>query len=194
MGRRNLIAIVAGIAVLPLAARAQQAVLPIVQQNGAALYSQYCSQCHDAANSRAPSRSVLQSMTLEEVLRTLSTGSMASIAQERTNAERMAIASFIAGKGSEAPPASADMSGQCAQKPVGFPQRLDGPRWNGWGADLSNSRFQPAAMAGLTQDEVPLLQLKWAFGFLGRSAAIAQPTIVGGLRVCGGRRSRGLRS
>ena len=186
MGRRDLIAIVAGIAALPLAARAQQAVLPIVQQNGAALYSQYCSQCHDATNSRAPSRSVLQSMTLEEVLRTLSTGSMASIAQERTNAERMAIALFIAGKGSEAPSASADMSGQCAQKPVGFPQRLDGPRWNGWGVDLSNSRFQPAAMAGLTQDEVPLLRLKWAFGFLGRSVAVAQPTIVGGLLFVGG--------
>jgi polyvinyl alcohol dehydrogenase (cytochrome) len=81
--------------------------------------------------------------------------------------------------------ASTDIS-KCAQNLVGFPQRLDGPRWNGWGADLSNSRFQPAAMAGLTQDQVPLLQLKWAFGFLGRSAAIAQPTIVGGLVFVGG--------
>jgi polyvinyl alcohol dehydrogenase (cytochrome) len=82
--------------------------------------------------------------------------------------------------------ASTDISGQCAQNPVGFPQRLDGPRWNGWGADLSNSRFQPAAMAGLTQDQVPLLRLKWAFGFLGRSAAVSQPTIVGGLVFVGG--------
>jgi polyvinyl alcohol dehydrogenase (cytochrome) len=134
-------------------------------------------------------------MAFEEVLRTLSTGSMASIAQERTNAERTAIASFITGKGPEALAASTDVSGQCAQNPVGFPQRLDGPRWNGWGADLSNSRFQPTAMAGLTQDQVPLLHLKWAFGFLGRSAAVAQPTIVGGLVfVGGGRRSRGLRA
>jgi polyvinyl alcohol dehydrogenase (cytochrome) len=188
MRRRDLTAIIAGIAALPLAAHAQQAIPSIAQQNGAALYSQYCSQCHDAANneSRAPSRSVLQSMTPEGVLRALSTGSMASIAQERTNAERAAIAAFIAGKGSEAPPASTDISGQCPQNPVGFPQRLDGPRWNGWGADLSNSRFQPAAMAGLTQDQVPLLHLKWAFGFLGRSAAVAQPTIVGGLVFVGG--------
>src|SRR5580700_5183950 len=135
MRRRDLIAIIAGIAALPLAAHAQQAIPSIAQQNGAALYSQYCSQCHDAANneSRAPSRSVLQSMTPEGVLRALSTGSMASIAQERTNAERAAIAAFIAGKGSEAPPASTDISGQCPQNPVGFPQRLDGPRWNGWG-------------------------------------------------------------
>ena len=76
--------------------------------------------------------------------------------------------------------ASTDIS-KCAQNSGGFPQRLDGPRWNGWGADLSNSRFQPAGMAGLTRDQVPLLRLKWAFGFLGRPAAVAQPTIVGGL-------------
>jgi polyvinyl alcohol dehydrogenase (cytochrome) len=188
MRRRDFIAIIAGIAALPLAAHAQQAVPQIAQQNGAALYSEYCAQCHDAGNneSRAPTRSVIQSMAFEEVLRTLSTGSMASIAQQRTNAERTAIASFITGKGLGTPPASADISGQCAPNPVGFPQRLDGPRWNGWGADLSNSRFQPAAMAGLTQDEVPLLQLKWAFGFPGSSAAVAQPTIVGGLLFVGG--------
>src|ERR1700704_3284681 len=183
---RDLIAIVAGVAALPLAAHAQQPVPSIAQPNGAALYSQYCSQCHDAANSRAPSRSLLQSMTLEEVLKSLSAGSMASIAQDRTNVERTAIASFITGKGSEGSRASTDIFGQCVQNPVGFPQRLDGPRWNGWGADLGNSRFQPAAMAGLTQDQVPLLHLKWAFGFLGRSAAVAQPTIVGGLVFVGG--------
>jgi polyvinyl alcohol dehydrogenase (cytochrome) len=186
MRRRDLVAIVAGVAALPLAAHAQQPVPSIAQPNGAALYSQYCSQCHDGANSRAPSRSLLQSMTLEEVLKSLSAGSMASIAQDRTNVERTAIASFITGKGSEGSRASTDISGQCVQNPVGFPQRLDGPRWNGWGADLGNSRFQPAAMAGLTQDQVPLLHLKWAFGFLGRSAAVAQPTIVGGVVFVGG--------
>jgi len=185
MPRRDLIATIAGIAALPLAALGQQ--LPSsAPQNGAALYSQYCSQCHDAANNRAPSRSVLQSMTPEQVLRALSTGSMASIAQERSDAERTAIASFIAGKGSQAPPASADISGHCVADAAGFPQRLDGPRWNGWGADLGNSRFQPAAMAALTPEQVPRLQLKWAFGFPGRAAAIAQPTIVGGLVFVGG--------
>jgi polyvinyl alcohol dehydrogenase (cytochrome) len=80
---------------------------------------------------------------------------------------------------------STDIS-RCAQTSVGFPQALDGPRWNGWGADLGNTRFQPTAMAGLTRDQVPLLRLKWAFGFLGRIAAVAQPTIVGGLVFVGG--------
>lgn len=83
-------------------------------------------------------------------------------------------------------PAVTSKSEQCADNQAGFPQPLDGPRWNGWGADFSNSRFQPAAMAGLTQDQVPRLQLKWAFGFPGASAANAQPTIVGGLVFVGG--------
>ena len=186
MRPREFIAMIAGIAGLPVAAHAQQAVPSVIPQNGAALYSQYCSQCHDGANTRAPSLSVLRSMPLEQVVRTLSTGSMATIAQERTSAERTAIASFIAAKASEAPSASTDISGQCAHNPVGIAQRLDGPRWNGWGADLGNSRFQSAAMAGLTNDQVPQLQVKWAFGFFGVSGALAQPTVIGGLVFVGG--------
>jgi len=38
----------------------------------------------------------------------------------------------------------------------------------------------------LTRDQVPSLRLKWAFGFSGRSSAVAQPTIVGGLLFVGG--------
>jgi len=54
------------------------------------------------------------------------------------------------------------------------------PRWNGWGADLANTRFQPAAQAGLTAAQVPTLTLKWAFGFPNATSARAQPTIAGG--------------
>jgi polyvinyl alcohol dehydrogenase (cytochrome) len=84
-----------------------------------------------------------------------------------------------------APTASAATS-RCLQNSPGIPQPLDGPRWNGWGADLANSRFQPAAMAGLTREQVPGLRLKWAFGFRGRVSAVAQPAIVGGLLFVGG--------
>ena len=91
----------------------------------------------------------------------------------------------LAAHAQEASAVSADSS-RCPHIPDGFPQRVDGPRWNGWGVDINNSRFQPAAMAGLTPEQVPRLQLKWAFGFPGASAANAQPTIVGGLLFVGG--------
>jgi polyvinyl alcohol dehydrogenase (cytochrome) len=54
------------------------------------------------------------------------------------------------------------------------------PHWNGWGVDLAQHRFQPAAMAQLAAADVPKLKLKWAFGFDGVNRAYAQPTIVAG--------------
>jgi mono/diheme cytochrome c family protein len=100
MRRRDFISAIALFAMVPLAGYAQQVVPSAAQQSGAALYSQHCSKCHDDANARVPNLTVLRSMTREQVERTLSTGSMAPIAQELTNAERTGIASFIAAKAS----------------------------------------------------------------------------------------------
>ena len=71
------------------------------------------------------------------------------------------------------------MPNQCPSKPFGDP--FAGAGWNGWSPDVDNSRFQPAAAAGLTPDQVPRLTLKWAFGYPGGVAAAAgAPTVVGG--------------
>ena len=72
-----------------------------------------------------------------------------------------------------APPAE-----RCVAKPLGDP--LAGPGWNGWGADTANSRFQPAAGAGLAASDVPKLAVKWAVGFANGEFAAGQPTVVGG--------------
>src|SRR5437868_12326242 len=53
--------------------------------------------------------------------------------------------------------ASTDISRR-AQNSVVFLQSLDGPRFNGWGANLRNSRFQLAGMAALTRDQVPSMR------------------------------------
>lgn len=53
--------------------------------------------------------------------------------------------------------------------------------WNGWGATLSNSRFQSTAAAGLTADSVGHLKLRWAFGFPGASMAFSQPAVAHGV-------------
>ena len=55
-----------------------------------------------------------------------------------------------------------------------------GARWNGWGADLSNTRSQTAQQAGLTDAQVPALKLKWAFGIPDATQSRAQPAIAGG--------------
>src|SRR5262249_42267003 len=61
-----------------------------------------------------------------------------------------------------------------------FTEPFTGPHWNGWGVTPSQRRFQPAAMAQLSADQVPRLKLKWAFGFRNVTRAYAQPTVVGG--------------
>lgn len=67
---------------------------------------------------------------------------------------------------------------RCPAAPLGDP--LAGAMWNGWGGDSSNTRFQPAAAAGLTAADVPRLTLKWAVGFPDGQFVASQPTVVGG--------------
>jgi polyvinyl alcohol dehydrogenase (cytochrome) len=62
-----------------------------------------------------------------------------------------------------------------------------GQAWNGWGPDLRNTRFQPAAAAGLAPTEVPRLKVKWAFGFPGVSASGSQVSVVGDRAFVGSR-------
>ncbi|WP_441236899.1 outer membrane protein assembly factor BamB family protein [Bradyrhizobium sp. 930_D9_N1_4] len=159
----------------------------LAQQNGAALYAMHCAQCHDGGDSqsRAPARGAMQAMSFDHVLGALTAGSMAAMAKDRSDLERRAIASFVTGKAATGASAS-DAEGRCTREARGFPQPLDGPRWNGWGVDLANSRFQPADMAGLTAEQVPRLRLKWAYAFPGASLSFAPPTVAGGLLFIGG--------
>jgi polyvinyl alcohol dehydrogenase (cytochrome) len=54
------------------------------------------------------------------------------------------------------------------------------PHWNGWGADTSQHRFQPAERAQLAAKDVPRLRLKRAFAFPGANRAYTHPTVFGG--------------
>ena len=63
------------------------------------------------------------------------------------------------------------------------------PCWNGWGADVENSRFQSGERAGLEKDDVPKLKLKWAFAFPNAVNAYAQPAVAGGRLFVGGENS-----
>ena len=71
-------------------------------------------------------------------------------------------------------------TGRCPDDASILATKSGAPSWNGWGVDLSNTRFQPTAHAGLTESDVPRLRLRWAFGFEGASMAFSQPAISGG--------------
>ena len=147
-----------------------------------ALFEEHCESCHgtSAAENRAPDRDALMQLRPEVILDALTAGSMAVNAQTLSADQRQTLAEYLSARpfGSMVSGDAAAMPNRCPSTPLGNP--MQGPTWNGWGADLGNSRFQPAAAAGLTAQRVPHLKLKWAFGFPNANSAWGQPTVAGG--------------
>ena len=101
---------------------------------------------------------------------------MAMQALSLTVAEKKAVSEYLSGK--TLGNASAQDAGLCTAKPAPLGNIATKPQWNGWGADASNSRYQPKP--GLTAADVPKLKLKWAFGFPGGTQAYGNPSVVAG--------------
>ncbi len=156
-------------------------------QDGGALYTSLCSGCHEGGNERAPKREVLRLLAPEQIFDALQTGSMISMAANRSSPDHRAIAEYVTGKKfsrplDTMPPASA----MCAKSAL--PQAWSNPAaadllrsqaWNGWGVTATNSRFADPAVTSLAAADVPKLKVKWAFAFPGDLSANAQPVVVG---------------
>src|SRR5262249_49629919 len=93
-----------------------------------------------------------------------------------STADRRAVAEYLSGKpfGSVSIPSAAT----CAARPAAIANLASQAPWNGFGVDSSNSRYQPKPR--LTGAGVPILKLKWAFGFAGGTQAYGNPAIVAG--------------
>ena len=149
-------------------------------QEGAELYAASCAVCHDGGMNRAPPRDVLTAMLPNQVLNSLETGNMLSMAVTLSTAERRTVSEYLTGKTFDqnlvlTPPASA----MCSSTSSNF--ELSGPSWMGWGgSSTTNVRFQQSAQAGLSADDVPKLELKWAFGLPGHIQSYGNPAIAGG--------------
>jgi len=95
-----------------------------------------------------------------------------------TGAERRAVAEYLTGRvlGGDVTGASV---GRCStEAPLIVAPGT--PTWSGWSPESTNTRFQSAQQAGLTDQTVPKLKLKWAFGFPDATSAWSQPTVAGG--------------
>jgi len=141
--------------------------------DGAAIYQAMCANCHEAGGPPYLNRFVLSAAAPDYIIYMLARGVMHLQGAALNPRERVAVAEYITGKHlNPAPPPNS-----CSARARAS---LAGPRWNGWGVDLENSRFQPADQAGLTAAQVPSLKLKWAFGFPGEFTSYSQPVVVGG--------------
>lgn len=148
--------------------------------DGAKLFTAHCASCHAPFNPmRAPWPQTLQQMSAQTILQALETGKMQAQGSTMTHDERFALATYL---GRPVAAASEKVNSCAANQPAS----ANTAAWNGWGVDLSNSRFQPAAAAGISQAQVPQLRVKWAFGFPGGTSAGGPPTIIGNRSYVGG--------
>src|SRR5271170_735528 len=146
--------------------------------NGAMLFQARCAGCHNGApETRAPAPEVLRQRSPASILDVLANGAMRVQGASLSGPERRAIAEFLGGAAMAGDPTGA-AQGRCAA-PAQF-KFATGSAWNGWGAAPANTRLQSAANAQITVEQLPHLELKWAFGFPDATSAWAQPTVVGG--------------
>ena len=147
---------------------------------GEALFEEHCAACHLAdVVPRALAIDNMRALPPAVIVGALTDGAMQQQGAELSPAERRAIAEFITGRRVAEDAERAES--ECAvSSPGAWPGLDGGPRWNGWGVGVTNTRFQPAEHAGLAAADVAGLKLKWAFGYPNSATAQSQPTVVGG--------------
>src|SRR6185369_3009595 len=117
-------------------------------QDGAAIYKERCATCHDTPTERVPSIAAIKAMSGEAVYVALTSGSMKSRAEGLSTVQIFALLGYIAPTGgAQATPLTFERT---CKGDATFRPAANAPQWNGWSASVTNSRYQDAAAAGLT--------------------------------------------
>ena len=151
---------------------------PFGTEFGFRIFQQRCVSCHGNPTVKAPSPASLRQMPPEKIVEALTSGAMQIQGRGLSDLEKRRVAEALSARplGTLLSGDANQMANHCAANPP-----LTAPSstavWNGWGADLTNARFQTIKAAGLTPEQVPRLKLKWAFGFPGGVSAYGQPAV-----------------
>ena len=146
-------------------------------QDGAAIYKARCAACHDASGPRVPSLSTIKAMSGEAIYLALTRGVMTTQAEGLSSAQIFALIGYIAPTGG-ARVAAAPVTSTCTTPPP-WSISANTAQWNGWSTNITNSRFQDAASAGLAAGDLGRLKLKWAFNLGAATEARSQPAVLG---------------
>jgi polyvinyl alcohol dehydrogenase (cytochrome) len=147
-------------------------------QDGAAIYKERCSTCHNSAAPRVPPEGTLRALNLMQVLAALQTGAMKSVGDTLTAQERYAVALYLGAAAPKATPMPA--SAFCPKNAPPLRFSTSDPAWTGWSPSVNNWRLQDSTGASLTAGDVPKLKLKWAFSLGDEISARSQPAVAGG--------------
>ena len=114
---------------------------PATDAASAQIYQEKCATCHDQPVGRVPSRSAIALGSTEEIIQTMTTGSMKQFADGLTADQIRALTIYLTAEQAGGPVRGKLHANPC--KSTAGPITLGGPNWNGWGRDLDNSRYQP---------------------------------------------------
>ncbi len=146
--------------------------------DGQSVYDTYCAACHtDPQQDDIPPLATIREMGPNEILSTLTEGSMQLQGRALTSRQQIGVAEYLAGRPVSDGPAAFE-TGLC-EADLPLPRLAVGEIWNGWGPGVRNTRHQTAT-GGLVAADVPNLKLKWAFGIPDVTQSRAQPAVVGG--------------
>ena len=165
----------------PWLGAAAAAALAVFQVPGAAapatpaqLFEARCGHCHEGAVPRAPHWVTFQIMGAEPIHAAITEGTMREHVEGLSAADVRALADHLGGATQVAVPAKR-CDGPTSPAPPSPPSLA------GWGFNLENTRFVPAAVAGIDAEDVPSLGVKWVFAYPGASRARSQPSVQGGV-------------
>ncbi len=182
-----LAALAAPLAVLAACAPAEE--LPNAGARGdfaaeAALFEESCADCHtDAGMGRTPGVGLLKTLSPRAIVASLENGVMQAEGADLTRDERVRLAEYLTERAyaAELLPETAFCAdaGWRAFDPAATLSM-------GFAGNLAATGFQDAATAGIRADQVPNLELRWAFAFPDagevrtRATAIGDAVLVGG--------------
>ena len=143
----------------------------------AEVYKAHCASCHEGGVPRAPHAVKFQMLGPVAILNALEHGVMRTQGAALTADERRSLAEFLGG--ATLPASRTVAHKRCASRANVFDFDRP-PPLAGWSMTLEGTRFVDADRAGLTAQDVPKLELKWAFAFPGATRARSQPTVGAG--------------
>lgn len=162
---------------LPGSGGAQLPAMPASGAPGEPLFEASCARCHTAAgNDRTPGLVLLHTLSPRAVVMALETGVMQEQGEDLTPEQRILIAEYLTGREYERN--SLPASAFCSSTGLSGLD-LEAVSWSGYGGNLHGTGFQTPERAGLSADDVPDLELAWAFAFPEASQARTKPTVIG---------------
>lgn len=145
------------------------------QHPGADIYAQQCANCHESGMARAPARNILELMSPNSMLATLTEGVMQQQTANLSEQQKKDVVEYLVGAAQPDPPAVAYC--KPGQSQFEWSQR---PIATGWGIDYENSRHVPSSTTSINADNVNKLEIKWVFDYPLAARARSHPSIAGG--------------